>query len=198
MMWYTAEPSKLAPSSPEKKGLSSKAQVSKQMVSPYLQQRRAVQKPLPDVVSPLKREAVIRASPRKAQEFLSESLKKRESRYDAAGHPNGSLCNEFLIARSPKVKKNPAKKLSRKEHKSSNWGDEEMDRIMANVEARSRLRNSGNGSIIGTDSQPIIGVSRSSSTTLDIGHRHLSPFSPYMTQRAHSGHIISLISVKQN
>lgn len=152
--------------SPQKQAISNKAQVSNQLLNPYLKQRRAVQRPLPVVVSPLKREAVIRSSPRKAREFLSESHKKRESRYDDAGHPNGSLCDKFLRSRSPKVERIPRKKLSTpgvenyrtraigKKNTSSDWGDEEMDMIMARVEACERLQISANSSNSHTDSQP--------------------------------------------
>ncbi|KUJ23851.1 uncharacterized protein LY89DRAFT_726906 [Mollisia scopiformis] len=93
-------------------------------LNPRLGLRRATHRPLPESVSPLMRDALLRSSSGEAQEYLLGSLKKRRNRYDEDGRLLPKYADDMKKARSPKKDLNTKLKgTQRKEGKKTMMED---------------------------------------------------------------------------
>ncbi|CZR56139.1 uncharacterized protein PAC_06027 [Phialocephala subalpina] len=69
-----------------------------------LNSRRARQVPLPDNVSPLRRQALMTSSERKVSTFLINRYNERENKYDKAGRIKIRFAKQWAESKSPKKK----------------------------------------------------------------------------------------------
>ncbi|KAE8449424.1 hypothetical protein EG329_008032 [Mollisiaceae sp. DMI_Dod_QoI] len=70
---------------------------------PRLETRRSTQAPLPENVSPLRREALINSSPKKAKKFLAKKFNRKAHHYDKDGRLHIKYAERVVKSKSPKA-----------------------------------------------------------------------------------------------